>query len=73
MKRKQNKKIFLEVISNINIFNIKFRPMKFPTINILPNLQGGLKKERADNSEYSMFGVFYDPFRLGRIIRHKND
>ena len=39
MKRKI-KKIFLELISNTKIFNIKFCSMKLPTTEILPNLQG---------------------------------
>ena len=45
MKRKI-KKIFLEVISNTKIFNIKFCSMKLTMIKILPNLQG------LDNAEY---------------------
>ena len=34
------KKIFLEVISNTKIFNIKNCSIKLPTTNIMPNLQG---------------------------------
>ena len=38
-------KIFLEVISNTNILNIKFCSIKLPTTKILPNLQGAKKGE----------------------------
>ena len=34
------KSIFLEVIYNTNIFNIKFCSMKLQTTKILPNLKG---------------------------------
>ena len=40
LMKKNIKKIFLELISNTKIFNIKFYSMIFPTIEILPNLQG---------------------------------
>ena len=41
---KKIKKIFLEVISNTKIFNIKLCSIKLPTTKIFPNLQGGLDK-----------------------------
>ena len=50
MKRKF-KKIFLEVISNTKIFNIKFCSMKLPITKILPNLHR-LDKGGLDNVEY---------------------
>ena len=37
--KRKIKKIFLEVISNTKIFNIKFCSIKLPTIQILINLQ----------------------------------
>ena len=50
---KKIKKIFLELISNTKIFNIKFCRMKLSTIKILSNLQGETRQRGGlDNVEY---------------------
>ena len=51
MKRKI-KKIFLELVSNTNIFNIKFCSINMPTTKILSNLQGGLHNIEYGNNFY---------------------
>ena len=48
--KRKFKKIFLEVISNTKIFNIKFCPIKLPTTKIFTNLHG----EGLDNVEYGI-------------------